>query len=60
MRFEIAEFDKFIFLNAALTALQKKQYKIADTDFAEMTFTARELNVERISAEIVAESLKNN
>ena len=58
--FEIADFDESIFLSTVFTALQRKQCKIADADFVKMTLTARELNVERISAEIAAESLKNN
>ena len=57
---EFAETDEFIFLNAAFTALQKEWCKIADADFAEMTLTARESDVEKISAEITAENLKNS
>ena len=48
-------------MSTALTALQKKQHKITDTDFAvNETLTVRELNVEEISAEITAESSEDN
>ena len=60
MRFKIADFDEFIFLSTALTALQEKQHKIVSAGFAEMTLTARESDVGEISAEIAAESSENN
>ena len=60
VRFKIAEFDKSIFLSAAFTALWREWCKIADADFAGVTLIARELDVEEISAEIAAESLKNS
>ena len=60
MRF--AETDESIFLSAASTALWEKQCRVADADFAadRATLTVEKLSVERISAEITAENLKDS